>query len=447
MDNYTNEFKDIYKECTEEYSNECINEYNCPDCNEAKLQSDKNARKINEVIDQVNTLIQINNETVDFIHEKVKEVIEDETGTNTGANVDLSNYVTKTELDSKVDKETGKSLISDSEIERLSTLKNYDDTDVKHNLNSKADKTELHNHSNKTVLDGITSTKITEWNNKSTFNGNYNNLTNKPTIPTKTSQLTNDSGFITSVPSEYVTETELNNKGYLTQHQDLSNYATKTQVNAFNTLTLGINKNDGLMYIYKQGVPMGLGLEIGVKGDIIGYIDSDNSIILSGSLANDTYTVKYEMEDGTYVDIGSLSLGNTTEIINQIPLSIGSDGKPFNGGQGWKTGYRLSGSSGNESSGTGVEVTGFIPCKVGDTIYIKGITDDGTHVMGIYDSSFVTVATASIKEKFTLDGSVVSVTINSNFSSIKDETNTAYFRISANTIDNNSIITVNQPLT
>ena len=49
--------------------------YNCPDCNEAKLQSDKNARKINEVIDQVNALIQVNNETVDFIEEKANEVV------------------------------------------------------------------------------------------------------------------------------------------------------------------------------------------------------------------------------------------------------------------------------------------------------------------------------------------------------------------------------------
>ena len=36
-------------------------------------------------------------------------------------------------------------------------------------------------------------------------------------IPTKTSQLTNDSGFITSIPSEYVTESELNAKGYATE--------------------------------------------------------------------------------------------------------------------------------------------------------------------------------------------------------------------------------------
>lgn len=57
-------------------------------------------------------------------------------------------------------------------------------------------------------------------------------------IPTKASQLTNDSGYITSteltakgyltaVPSEYITETELSGKGYLTQHQDISGKANK----------------------------------------------------------------------------------------------------------------------------------------------------------------------------------------------------------------------------
>lgn len=38
------------------------------------------------------------------------------------------------------------------------------------------------------------------------------------------------SAFITKVPDEYVTETELDAKGYLTQHQSLTNYATKTYV-------------------------------------------------------------------------------------------------------------------------------------------------------------------------------------------------------------------------
>ena len=49
-------------------------------------------------------------------------------------------------------------------------------------------------------------------------------------IPTKTSQLTNDSGFITSVPSEYITESELNAKGYLTEHQDINGKADKIYV-------------------------------------------------------------------------------------------------------------------------------------------------------------------------------------------------------------------------
>lgn len=35
------------------------------------------------------------------------------------------------------------------------------------------------------------------------------------TVPTKTSQLTNDSGYLTSVPSEYVTDSELNAKGFV----------------------------------------------------------------------------------------------------------------------------------------------------------------------------------------------------------------------------------------
>ena len=72
----------------------------------------------------------------------------------------------------------------------------------------------------------ITEQDISNWNGKSNFDGNYeslsnkptlfsgsyNDLTNKPIIPDKTSQLTNDSGF-------------------LTEHQDLSNYADKDYVN------------------------------------------------------------------------------------------------------------------------------------------------------------------------------------------------------------------------
>ena len=80
--------------------------------------------------------------------------------------------------------------------------------DVPIDLTVYARKTDLHDHSNKTILDSITTSKVNQWDNKSNFSGNYNDLTNKPTIPTKVSELTND-------------------KGYLTQHQDISGKVDK----------------------------------------------------------------------------------------------------------------------------------------------------------------------------------------------------------------------------
>lgn len=107
-----------------------------------------------------------------------------------------------------------------------------------------------HTHNNLNVLNTITQTKVNEWNNKadrSEIPTKTSQLTNdsdyatnasvdekiasastggtvdlssyakKTDIPTKTSQLTNDSGFITEVPSEYITENELNTKGFATE--------------------------------------------------------------------------------------------------------------------------------------------------------------------------------------------------------------------------------------
>lgn len=63
----------------------------------------------------------------------------------------------------------------------------------------------------------VTDTEKAAWNAKSDFSGAYADLTGKPTIPTvptKVSAFENDKGYLTSVPSEYVTETELSGKGY-----------------------------------------------------------------------------------------------------------------------------------------------------------------------------------------------------------------------------------------
>lgn len=111
-----------------------------------------------------------------------------------GGGVDLSGYATKDDLNTKADKsaiptktsqltnDSGymKSIPSEYVTETELNTKGY--LTEHQDISMKADKTELHSHSNKTVLDGITSAKVTEWNNKSTFDGNYNSLTNKPTV-------------------------------------------------------------------------------------------------------------------------------------------------------------------------------------------------------------------------------------------------------------------------
>ena len=74
------------------------------------------------------------------------------------------------------------------------------------------------------------------------------------TVPTKVSDLTNDSGFITladvpvqEIPDEYVTETELNSKGYLTEHQDISHLATKAELPTVPTKVSELENDKGFL--------------------------------------------------------------------------------------------------------------------------------------------------------------------------------------------------------
>lgn len=77
-------------------------------------------------------------------------------------------------------------------------------------------------------------------------------------------------------------------------------------------LTLGVH-TDGLVYVFVNGQPQGNGVEfIGNSGDVVGYVDSANNIVLTGNIADGTYTVKYEMEDGSIIDIGEMVLDSNT---------------------------------------------------------------------------------------------------------------------------------------
>lgn len=97
-------------------------------------------------------------------------------------------------------------------------------------------------------------------------------------------------------------------------------------------LTLGLH-TDGLFYIFINGEPVGNGISLPKSsGDVYGNVDSGNNIILNGDLADGEYFIKYEMADGSTIDIGELVLDTTVadpvtidvELIDGI--RIGSDG-------------------------------------------------------------------------------------------------------------------------
>lgn len=93
----------------------------------------------------------------------------------------------------------------------------------------------------------VTAADKTKWNNKSDFSGDYNDLANKPTIPSKTSDLTNDSDFATSgyvqtVTNDMATKTWVGEQGYITSadisgKQDVSGMTAYTTTAATNELS------------------------------------------------------------------------------------------------------------------------------------------------------------------------------------------------------------------
>ena len=65
-----------------------MHDYNCPDCNEAKLQSDKNARKINEIIGQVNQIVDNDIATTEYLLEKADKIVGEKAEIKVNAKLD-----------------------------------------------------------------------------------------------------------------------------------------------------------------------------------------------------------------------------------------------------------------------------------------------------------------------------------------------------------------------
>ena len=125
--------------------------------------------------------------TEDYVRQYVEQA-------QLGGGIDPDTLAKLEDLEKKVDKEEGKSLVPNEEIEKLATLENYDDTEIRTLLANKApadhnhdteyaSKDSEHRHINKAVLDEITLVRMNTWDDKSNFSGSYNDLTDKPVIP------------------------------------------------------------------------------------------------------------------------------------------------------------------------------------------------------------------------------------------------------------------------
>ena len=139
----------------------------------------------------------------------------------------LTGYATETYVDNKV-----------AEIDVTTYATKQEVTAVENKIPS------LTGYATEAYVDGkiaeIPGTDLSNYYNKEQTNSAISTAIAGITIPTKVSELENDSnfvtetaletkGYLTAVPAEYVTETELDNKGYLTAIP--AEYVTETELN------------------------------------------------------------------------------------------------------------------------------------------------------------------------------------------------------------------------
>lgn len=176
-----------------------------------------------------------------------------------------------------------------------------------------ASKASEHTHSNKTILDTITSEKISSWDSKSDFDGDYNSLTNIPTIPQKLSQLTNDAGYITSADVDTsqnhthsnkavldtITQTAVDGWNSAKTHADSAHAPSSAEKNVI----VGIQKNgtDITVDSATRKVNITVPTKISELTNDSGYKTTDNNTTYTLSKSGSTITLSGS--DGTSTSV------------------------------------------------------------------------------------------------------------------------------------------------
>lgn len=296
-----------------------------------------------------------------------------------GDEVDLSGYATKDDLSTKADVSHSHTADGINGLSTVAISGSYNDLIGKPTIPTV--------DVNKNYVDTQLATKanVSDIPNLD----DYALKTEIPTVPTKTSELANDVGFITTIPKEYITETELDAKGYLTEHIDISG---KANISDLATVATSGDYND---LLNKPTVTNG----VDGKSAYEIYVENTTETPLTetewlSSLKGADGEQGIQGENGaTFMpsvdSLGNLSWTNDKGLTNPNTINIkgekgdkgdkgatGAIGSKGADGSKWYNGYHCTGTS---TSGTVFPNTGISNARVYD-MYIN--TKSGSADLG-----------------------------------------------------------------
>ena len=250
------------------------------------------------------------------------------------------------DISGKVDKAKGKSLIADTEIERLKSVTNYDDTDIKTELAKKANSADVTKEISDKIAEVVsdapesfdTLKEISDWisgheNDASAMNSSIKD--NKSAITT----LQTDKADKTEIPTK-VSELE-NDSSYLIEHQDISNLVVKEEGK-------GLSSND---YTSEEKTKLGgVGTSQGrnlipcpstdkTTNGITYTVQSDGSVVANGTasannnayynfayktlkLGDTSYTLSCEgLPKSVYVYVYDETISKAVANVSDVPVS------------------------------------------------------------------------------------------------------------------------------
>ena len=105
---------------------------------------------------------------------------------------------------------------------------------------------------------------------------------------------------------------------------------------------------------------------------VFGYVDRNNNIIITAVLdEEESYSVKYEMENGTKLDIGSL-------VFEKEEVEVTKTNFFVVGGDGYLNPGRASSSGADRTDVSSCLLSNYIEIQNGDEIYVEGMVLDGS---------------------------------------------------------------------